>query len=268
MEKLQRKLYSVCYTGKTAIVEELLRKNPGIDANQGLYGWTPLHIAAHNGHDAIVALLLAHPGINPNIKLAGGGDTPFHIACRVGSVQCVRLLARDPLVMATNEPNSLGHTPLWQVASSVNGKLEIIQWIIASGKAANHYPDARFDPANEARRSRRPQEMIDLLERFRERPERTRDEIMRQLGLHTEMAARIFVMVVFLCDGLLRTREDPGVTDADFTARQRFFAIAGRLPIELQMVLCLRAVGSLREMVPGKDCEAAFRDLAKNMGNS
>ena len=35
------------------------------------------------------------------------------------------------------------------------------------------------------------------------------------------------------------------------------------LPLELQMVLCFRQVGSTKEIIPGKESEVAFKELAR-----
>jgi len=47
--------------------------------------------------------------------------------------------------------------------------------------------------------------------------------------------------------------------------RTRFFNIARQLPLELQMVLCLRQVGSAKEIIQGKDSEVAFKELARRL---
>ena len=46
-------------------------------------------------------------------------------------------------------------------------------------------------------------------------------------------------------------------------AAPRFFTIAKRLPMELQMILCRRAVGSMKQSILRKDSEAAFKSLAR-----
>ena len=76
-------------------------------------------------------------------------------------------------------------------------------------------------------------------------------------------------MTVFLCDGLRRftlalastLSFNPSATAV--TAAARFFAVAFRLRMELQMVLCHRIVGSTKQNVLRKDSESAFQSLAK-----
>ena len=80
-----------------------------------------------------------------------------------------------------------------------------------------------------------------------------------ELGFVDEMAAEMFALVVFVSDGLLQ------ITDATPSPAARFFSIARRLPLELQMVLCYRQVGSCKEIIHGKDSEVAFKVLARRL---
>jgi len=40
------------------------------------------------------------------------------------------------------------------------------------------------------------------------------------------------------------------------------------MPLELQMLLCFRQVGSAKEIILGKESEVAFKSLAKNLEGS
>ena len=73
-------------------------------------------------------------------------------------------------------------------------------------------------------------------------------------------AAEVFALTVFLSDDLLQPH--PPTVISSLTAA-RFFAITLRLPVELQMILCHRAVGSAKENVLSKDSEVAFKVLAR-----
>ena len=66
-------------------------------------------------------------------------------------------------------------------------------------------------------------------------------------------------MTVFLCDDLLQLSPAAAVSDAAL----RFFAVASQLPMELQMMLCHRAVSSMKQNILRKDSEAAFKHLAR-----
>jgi len=78
------------------------------------------------------------------------------------------------------------------------------------------------------------------------------------------LAAEVFALTVFLCDDLLQLQPAShlAATPNPAAAATRFFVIAKRLPMELQMMLCHRAVGSMKQNILRKDSEVAFRSLA------
>jgi len=45
----------------------------------------------------------------------------------------------------------------------------------------------------------------------------------------------------------------------------RFFSVAQRLPMEVQMILCNRVAGSMRQNISSKDSEPAFQSLAERL---
>jgi len=79
-----------------------------------------------------------------------------------------------------------------------------------------------------------------------------------KLDLLDELAAEMFALVVFVSDGLLQINDSKTTTPA-----ARYFSIAAQLPLELQMVLCHRQMGSDKEIIPGKESEIAFKELAR-----
>ena len=92
-------------------------------------------------------------------------------------------------------------------------------------------------------------------------PVETRHAVRVELGLLDELAAYMFALVVFVSDGLLQ------INDATPSPAARYFNIARRLPLELQMLLCHRQVGSAKEIIPGKEREVAFKELARRPGD-
>jgi len=83
-----------------------------------------------------------------------------------------------------------------------------------------------------------------------------------EIGWYDDLAAEMFALVVFVSDGLLRTKATGVKAGAK---RTRFFNIASSLPLELQMMLCYRVVGSAKENIQGRDSEAAFKSLAERL---
>ena len=97
------------------------------------------------------------------------------------------------------------------------------------------------------------------LERFLRDPVLTHHVIRVRLEVLDGVAAKIFALTVFLCDDLLQLK--PASHPA--AAATRFFTIASKLPMELQMILCHRAVRPKRQSILHKESEPAFKFLAR-----
>lgn len=246
--------------GRAEEVRRVLEENKDIFVNMRDHlGWSALQWACSEGHDKTVTLLLAHPDINVNQK-SRAGYTAFFLACENGKTASVRLLLNDARVTTLNEPAKDGYTPLWCAAE--NGHLEVIEVWIASGREMDlgQPGNEKNDAVGVAKKRGRP-EVVSLLERFRDHPEETRHEVRMEVGWYDE-AAEIFALVVFLCDGLLKTKEG-GAADA-----VRFFGVAKELPMDLQVLLCLRLIGSSRITIPAGLVEKAFKRLARQLLSS
>jgi len=236
---------------------ELMRQDPGFNVNmsQDGDGWTLLHVACYeNRRSAVIPLLLAHPDIEVNLRDMHGW-TPFLGACANAATSCVREMLTDSRVKV-NEPDNDGYTPLCHAAA--NGRLDIIKWWLVSerGMYLGEPGDQKSDAIGAAKRFGRP-EVVTLLERFKENPGLARHQVRAELGLLDELAAEMFALVVFVSDELLQINDTTTPSPA-----ARFFKIAAQLPLELQMVLCFRQVGSVKEIITGKDSEVAFKSLA------
>ena len=157
-----------------------------------------------------------------------------------------------------NEPNSYGRTPLWVAAA--NSHPDTIKWWIASGREMDLGKPGDLDKTDVIGKARKygRTEVVTLLERFKSDTTQTRQATRVELGWYDELAAERFALVVFVSDGLLQIKDTTTATPA-----ARFFSIARCLPLELQMVLCYRMVGSAKEITSGKDSEAAFKLVAK-----
>jgi len=246
--------------GDAKRMAELIRRDPGFDVNMDHGNWcTLLHIACDGDRRyAVIPLLLAHPDIDVNVKDKYGA-TPFDLACVNGHTSCVREMLKDSRVKV-NEPHSVGITPFYRAA--VDGGLDVVKWWIASGremdlgKPGEVYTTDAIGAAKKYGKT----EVATLLERFKNDASKTRHGVRVELGLLNELAAEMFALVVFVSDGLLQINETTTPSPA-----ARFFNIAARLPLELQMVLCFRQVGSDKEIIPGKESEVAFKELARSL---
>ena len=70
-----------------------------------------------------------------------------------------------------------------------------------------------------------------------------------------------FALVIFHSDGLVALKDN--VDDERDVKATRFFSLAARLSLELQMVLCNRTFGSGKDLILTRDSEPAFKELAQ-----
>ena len=244
--------------GDAKTLAELMRQDPGFNVNkQDGSGVTLLHEACQGRHgSAMVPLLLAHPDIDVNVE-DKNGETPFYFAC-YGYPSCVREMLKDSRVKV-NEPANDGYTPLGYAA--YQGSLDIIKWWIASGREMDLGKPGEWttDAIGRAKKNGKT-EMATLLERFKSDATQTRHAMRVELGWYDLAAAEMFALVVFVSDGLLQVKNTTISTPG-----ARLFSIAAQLPLELQMVMCYRFVRSSREIISGKESEAAFKELAESL---
>ena len=272
-DPVESQLYAAAHEGLASEVSSLLRDHPGLDVhweNQLSYFQTALHTASVNGHVDVVKLLLAHPNIKVNLRQQYG-RTPFALSCANGNEAVIRVLLKDSRIDITLADHA-ERTPLW--IASCSGHDKAIEWLIASGrelgdvknKKGKHWDDQEYT-ALEIATKKDQAKATSVLERFIANPAQTRYEIRVKLEVLDEVVTEVFALIIFLCDGLLQLKpaSEPAVTlnQAVATAgATRFFVIVKRLPMELQMILCHRVMGSARQNILRKDSEAAFKSLA------
>jgi len=241
----------------------LMRQDSGFKVNMDQNGGGLIllhHACVDSKRSAVIPLLLAHPDIDVNVnKKDLLGWTPFYRACVNGHPSCVHEMLKDSRVKV-NEPNNDGRTPLWCAARS--GHLDAIRWWIAFGTEMDLGTPGDIDKTDAIGVAKMYDytKVVTLLERFKDNPVKTRHAMKVELGFVDDLAAEVFALVVFVSDGLLQIKDTTSPSSA-----ARFFNIARRLPLELQMMLCHRQVGSDKEIIPGKDSEVAFKALAGSL---
>jgi len=262
-------LYKIALHNREADVKLILRRNPDLNVNWvDRFGQTVLHRACEKGHDAITRILLSHPGIDVNLRDVYG-HTPLLLASLFQHAGCVGLLLRDSRVNCL--PGERGVGLKW---AAEKGSVDIVRLWVATGRmfppelwCAGAITTAR-SPAwrklNETQeeyvmRQKANVDTATLLERFVEEPEETMHAVRAELRWYNLLASEMFAVVVFVSDGLLEVTQGEKAT----TPAARFFTIAQKLPLELQMVLCYRLVGSGQEVIIGTHSEAAFKALAR-----
>jgi hypothetical protein len=255
MEKL---LWDACANNLLEEAEGILTNNPTVNINwknANEHDYTCLQIACEYGRSSIVPLLLAHPDINVNQKNNWGG-TPLLLACVEGHTRVVRLMLKDARVLI-NEPSNSGYTPL--SIAAYYGRLEVIKGMIASGRELDLGQEGMTSDAIGIAKQQKKTEVASLLESFKVNPAQTRYQVRLELGCFDQLAAEHFALVVFFCDDLLRVNHWNLATPN----AKRFLSIVQRLPMEMQMIICYKAAGFLKEIIPSSERELAFRNLAR-----
>lgn len=116
-------------SGDVAALRDLLESNPTLVHSYSHEGWTPLHLAAYGGHQAVVEVLLsygAHVDVRAHNSLA---STPLMRAVIGQQVDIVHMLiARGADI---NEADTSGSTPLHKAA--LLGNTALVQLLLDHG---------------------------------------------------------------------------------------------------------------------------------------
>jgi len=264
--------FRACGHGCTVVAEFFLG-DPRTDLN-GVQkeGATAFSIACQEGHREVVEMLLADQRIDVNLG-DRGGRTPFFMASKNGRAEIATLL----LASCRVDPNRLTSnctSPLWIIAQ--NGHLPVAQLLLASDVPIDTHVKSIFNNNTASEHGRRqvriPREetegeeearlrhnfshlVSDLIDDYEVDPAAVKLKLRRLQGIKEPYIGRMFAVVVFYSDNFL---EQGGETSA---ALARFLGICARMPLELQMVICNRAYGSARNIVPSRDSEPGFRWL-------
>ena len=140
-------LHVAAHVGHEQVVELLLARGANIKAKDDR-GNTPLHEAAAKGHASVVRELLAH---GADVWAKNDGDrTPLFVACeRAGNVEVVEMLIRA--VGDLRENRDEGRSALW--AASRRGHAGVVVLLLAKGAPIGErtgYYSLLFDAAFEA----------------------------------------------------------------------------------------------------------------------
>jgi len=202
------------------MVKLLLLSIPNLDVNQCyMSGSTPLFAASQNGHTSVVKLLLSHPDIkvNQGRKPAYGGITPLWFASQNGDASVVKLLLSHPDINV-NQPDNDGCTPIY--IASHDGHISVVKLLLSMGKDVD--VTTKPNPGPELWRSRTPaeqaktngnNEIFELLKSFelsddpiatRNRQQKIRKALRKELKIHVEDAAQLLALVVLLSDEYLQ----------------------------------------------------------------
>lgn len=139
----------------------------------------------------------------------------------------------------------------------LNGRADIIRYWIASGREIQPVSPPGLEDTWETAAHRHP-EIAKLLTDLENSPAETRDRVRRELGWHLHTATDWFALGIFAGDDYIVER--PGAANHELA---RFVRIMMRLPMELQMILGNRVVGSTQDFITGEQRETGFRRLTR-----
>jgi hypothetical protein len=240
----------------TEELKKVFDSAPEVDVNRmyaNVNNWSPLHHATFHEKMNCLKFLLARPDIDVNLKVSGG-QTPLHTAMTQKKLESMKLLLKDPRIDKWAK-DDFGMTPL-QIAgdASVLFLKGMEWWIVLDEEFSKPTLDDEvlyaLKPAKTQRKLTNLRHLAYIAGRD---PRFTQFDLKLRHNVGTARSFFLFAVVVLSCDGFLETKKEK----TDNTTR--FFNIARRVPMEIQMILCHRAYGSTKEIVKTDDLDFGLR---------
>ena len=224
------------------------------------------HIAVDNRDIQTINHLVKCPLLNVN-KLDGQGRTPLQLACDTKNPHLVKALLRSPTIDIDLKRLHSIHT---FVTDAIKGcKPEMLELFMA--KRTSTLDFSKFIPVpTYATAVDIDGKIHRLISEYLEDPEAMILKLRWKQQYPELMAATLFWAVVFLCDGYMDFRQIPS-TGPPINYRKgklrKFLRIVQRLPMELQMIMCNRALGLSRDLIPSNEREFVFKSLTDAQDN-
>jgi hypothetical protein len=248
-----------------ASVIRLLSSYPWVDVNtRGDKGRTPLAFACITSQLPAVIELLSNPRVDVNSKFTGKLEAGRWVAIEESS----------------------NYTPL--LVSVFLDNLDVVKYLVAlRGKELDLQSLDQFFGAPSPKttyiiRKILKKDMITLIQELMKDPVKTSARLRWELEVCVSKAARVFALLVMTCDDFFQIYKVPEDKEEDHKKSAesekmvfeymdqpeddnttRFIQMAIKLPMELQMILCLLIYDMKGVIIPSDDREFAFDALCK-----
>ena len=257
-------LSDAIYYYEVSKVKKLIFENPDLDIN--VVGcFAPLHAIVANGNKELFEIFLSHPEVDVNIR-NGNDHTPLMTIEMNTYLEMFLMLLKHPKIDVYCKDSS-GNSIFYDIC--ISGCIEGLLWWVALGFKIDFKSDevkSAYDRMIEYERLRAVLErgkkssrfynypkMRELLNLYRNDKDKAVFESKYRVGNESVLSTVLFSLVVFLCDGFLKVKAEENSETA------RFFRIASKLPMEIQMILCYRVFRSPKQGMCTTDVDMAVK---------
>ena len=263
--------------GRLEIIE-LLLSDKRIDVNHVVNGQSLLFLACLTSDFEMTKKLLRIPEIDVN-AISEDGSTALFMACQIGKADIMTLILTHPKT-EPNKPMLDNQTPLSVLleknhSQALEAFLALADNVdtealidVEKGEEMGVPGDYNHTIKSLNKRFVLPREVglvfgshesVYVFDEFVNDRRSARARFLKHWKLYYVFSPRAFSLVVMLCDDYftLTQLESPDISDI-----KRFFNIAKRLPIEMQMTLCNRIFGLSDDLITKAALEKALRHLA------
>jgi len=214
-------------------------------------GKTALAFACQKGNTFIVTLLFRHPGIHIN-SMDGNNmsQSAFYMALESNNEYIIQMFLKDSRFYRAKSL-ALVHYQSRDCGSLLYNLLFAYKYhndIIVNDQLYHVYHQTAKDFI-QRRKTGLQQAILDNQIRYK---------------VKQQLAAGIFSLIVCVCDGLLYLRDVDPLTNMNIDINlniktHRFFYITRLLPMELQMAICYRTVGSMLNNILSAEINVALK---------
>lgn len=217
---------------------------------------TPLGIVCRMGYTGLACRLLTHPSINVNVS-EYNDKTPFFLACEFGRSELVSVMLRDSRI-GINMLSTGQYSPF--SVACYNGHLNVVERFLASRRKLTTETLAKGLVLSD-RLVHTP--TSNLIRAFQRDPIKRQHLLRLQLGIYVEFSSEVYALIVFYCDDFFTLKDDRFVKKPEEKQSKRFISIVGRLPMEMQMIICKRAYSLTGNNIRGLEFEESMRRIRR-----